>query len=206
MRDLSFDAMLSEEQIAANFEKYSTLLLQTGDHRAEAMQSLLDALGERLATCPASSKRDYHNCFVGGLVDHSLRVLKNCTRLMKVSPDLFGSIPEESVVFAALLHDLGKVGDLDNERYLPQTNNYYREKGNLFEHNKAVVPKNTHASLFLLQHFGVKMSYDEFEAILLNDGPVTDDGREYCMKETPLALLVMTADRLSCEQEKYSSK
>lgn len=194
--------MLSEEQIVANWEKYSSLLLQTGEHRAEQIQALLDHLGDRLLMCPASSKRDYHNCFVGGLVDHSLRVLKNCTRLMKVSPDVFGDIPEESVVFAALVHDLGKVGDLENDRYLPQTNNYYREKGNLFEHNKAVVPNNVHASLFLLQHFGVKMSYPEFEAILLNDGSVTDDGRMYCMKETPLALLVMTADRLACEQEK----
>lgn len=206
MGDLSFDAMLSEEQIVANWEKYSSLLLQTGEHRTEQLQALLDHLGDRLVMCPASSKREYHNCFVGGLVDHSLRVLKNCTRLMKVSPDVFGGIPEESVVFAALLHDLGKVGDLDNDRYVPQTNDYYKSRGNLFEHNHKVVAKNVHASLFLLQHFGVKMTYDEFEAILLNDGPVTDDGREYCMKETPLALLVQTADRLSCEQEKFASK
>lgn len=198
--------MLSEEQIVANWEKYSSLLLQTGEHRKEQLQALLDHLGDRLVMCPASSKKEYHNCFVGGLVDHSLRVLKNCTRLMKVSPDVFGGLSEESVVFAALLHDLGKVGDLENDRYLPQTNNYYRDKGNLFEHNRAVVPSNTHSSLFLLQHFGVKMSYDEFEAILLNDGPVTDDGREYCMKETSLTLLIQTADRLSCEQEKLSSK
>lgn len=198
--------MLSEEQIVANWEKYSSLLVQTGDHRSEQLKALLDHLGDRLVMCPASSKKDHHNCFVGGLVDHSLRVLKNCTRLMKVSPDVFGDIPEESVVFAALLHDLGKVGDLEQDRYLPQTNDYYKSRGNLFEINHKVVPKNVHSSLFLLQHFGVKMSYDEFEAILLNDGPVTDDGREYCMNETPLALLVMTADRLSCEQEKLLAK
>lgn len=198
--------MLSEEQIVANWEKFSGLLLQTGEHRQEQLQALLDHLGDRLVMCPASSKKDYHNCFVGGLVDHSLRVLKNCTRLMKVSPDVFGSISEESIVFAALLHDLGKVGDLDNDRYLPQTSDYYKSKGNLFEHNHAVVPKNVHASLFLLQHFGVKMTYDEFEAILLNDGSVTDDGREYCMKETALTLLIQQADRLSCEQEKLLAK
>lgn len=198
--------MLSEEQIVANWEKYSNLLLQTGEHRSEQLQAMLDHLGDRLVMCPASSKRDYHNCFVGGLVDHSLRVLKNCTRLMKVAPDVYGGIPEESVVFAALLHDLGKVGTLDEDRYLPQTNDYYKSRGNLFEVNSKVTTKNVHSSLFLLQHFGVKMTYDEFEAILLNDGPVTEDGREYCMRETPLALLIQQADRLSCEQEKNSSK
>lgn len=198
--------MLSEEQIMANWEKFAGLLVQTGDHRKDQLQALLDHFGERLVMCPASSKRDFHNCFVGGLIDHSLRVLKNCTRLRKVSPELFGSIPEESVVFAALLHDLGKVGTLDEERYLPQTNDYYKSRGNLFEHNHKVVPKNVHATLFLLQHFGVQMTYDEFEAILLNDGPVTDDGREYCMKETSLALLIQTSDRLACEQEKLLAK
>jgi hypothetical protein len=194
--------MLSEEQIVKNWEKYSTLLAQTGAHRTEQIQALLDHLGDRLVMCPASSKKNYHNCFVGGLVDHSLRVLKNCTRLIRVSPEVFGSIPEESVVFAALFHDLGKVGDLDNDRYLPQTSDYYKSRGNLFEHNKAVVAKNVHSSLFLLQHFGIKMTYDEFEAVLLNDGMIVEENKHYCMSETPLALLVMTADRLACEQEK----
>lgn len=195
--------MLSEEQIITNWEKFSSLLLQTGDERAEAIQTMLDHLGDRLATTPASSRVEYHNCFPGGLIEHSLRVLKNCTRLIKVSPTIYKDIPEESVVFAALLHDLGKVGDLDNDRYLPQTNNYYREKGNLYEMNHEMEYSTVaHAGVFILQHFGIKTTWGEWQAIMLNDGPVLAENKPYCMKESPLALLVHQADRLAAEEEK----
>jgi hypothetical protein len=198
---------LSEEQIIQNWEKYRGLLLQTGEHRAKEVEALLDHFGDRLVMAPASSRTEYHNCFVGGLVDHSLRVLKNCTRLMKVTPELYKDLPEESVVFAALFHDLGKVGDLDNERYVPQTNDYYRGKGNLYEMNFDM-PYSTvsHMSVFLLQHFGVKVTWDEWTAIMLNDGPVLVENKPYCMKEPLLALLVHQADRLACEQEKHLAK
>lgn len=195
--------MLSEEQIVKNWERFSSLLLQTGEHRSGQLQEMLNHFSDRLIMAPASSKKSYHGCFVGGLVDHSLRVLKNCTRMAKVAPDVYGSLSEESVVFASLLHDFGKVGDLTNERYVPQTNNYYKDKGNLFEINKAM-PYATvsHMSVFLLQHFGVKATWDEWQAILLNDGMVLPENKPYAMFETPLALLVHQSDRLSCEQEK----
>ena len=153
-------ASLSEEQIIQNWEKFSSLLLQTGDDRKEAIQTMLDHFGDRLLSATASSRTEYHNCFVGGLVEHSLRVLKNCTRLMKVAPDVYKDIPEESVVFAALLHDLGKVGDLEHDRYIPQTNNYYRDKGNLYEMNHDMEYSTvSHASLFILQLFGIKTTW-----------------------------------------------
>lgn len=196
-------ASLSEEQIVQNWEKFSSLLLQTGDDRKEAIQAMLDHFGDRLLSAPASSRTEYHNCFVGGLVEHSLRVLKNCTRLMKVAPDVYKDIPEESVVFAALLHDLGKVGDLEHDRYIPQTNNYYRDKGNLYEMNHDMEYSTvSHSGLFILQHFGIKTTWGEWQAILLNDGPVLAENKPYCMRESALALLVHQADRLSAEQEK----
>ncbi len=199
--------MVSEEQIVQNWEKFRGLLLQTGEHRAQQLEHMLDYFGDRLIMCPASTRVEYHNCFVGGLIDHSLRVLKNCTRMMKVAPDVYSNIPEESVVFAALLHDLGKVGDLENERYIPQTNNYYRERGNLFEINhKAPFSTVPHMSVWLLQHFDVKTTWDEWAAILLNDGPTVDEARKYSMHEPVLALLVHQSDRLSCEQEKNTHK
>lgn len=198
--------MLSEEQLIQNYEKYKSLLLQTGDHRSAQIEALIDHFGNRFVLCPASSKKQLHAAYPGGLIDHSLRVLKNATRMIKVAPDVYGDIPDESVVFAALFHDLGKLGDLENERYLVQDNDYYRKKGNVYEVNQELSPTVTHASLFLLQHFGVRMTYDEWEAILLNDGTVTDDGRMYSMKEKALTLLVHQADRLSCEQEKCLQK
>lgn len=193
--------MLSEEQLIQNYEKYKSLLLQTGDHRSAQIEALIDHFGNRFVLCPASSKKQLHAAYPGGLIDHSLRVLKNATRMIKVAQDVYSDIPEESVVFATLFHDLGKLGSLDEERYLVQDNDYYRKKGNVYELNYEL-PATREMSLFLLQHFGVQMTYPEWEAILLNDGQGVEANRSYSMNETALALLVHQADRLSCQQEK----
>lgn len=195
--------MLSEEQLIQNYEKFKSLLLETGEHRKEQLEAMIDHFGDRLVLCPASSKKNFHNCFPGGLVEHSLRVLKNAKRMIKVTPDLFENIPDESVVFAALLHDFGKIGSLEQDRYVIQQNDYYLKKGNLYEINNDI-PFSTvpHSTLFIIQHFGVKMTFDEFQAILLNDGFIVEENRPYCMKETKLSLLIHQADRISCEQEK----
>ena len=193
--------MLSEEQLIQNYEKYKSLLLQTGDHRSAQIEALIDHFGNRFVLCPASSKKQLHAAYPGGLIDHSLRVLKNATRMIKVAPDVYGDLSDESVVFATLFHDLGKLGSLDEDRYLVQDNDYYRKKGNVYELNTSI-PATREMSLYILQHFGVQMTYPEWEAILLNDGQGVEANRSYSMNETALALLVHQADRLSCQQEK----
>jgi hypothetical protein len=193
--------MLSEEQLIQNYEKYKNLLIQTGEHRSTQIENLIEFFGNRLVLCPASSKKQLHAAYPGGLIDHSLRVLKNATRMIKVANDVYGNISQESVVFAALFHDLGKLGSLEKERYLTQDNDYYYKKGNIYEINSNL-PAIREMSLFLLQHFGIQMSYEEWEAILLNDGQAVEANRSYSMNETPLALLIHQADRLSCQQEK----
>lgn len=193
--------MLSEEQLIQNYEKYKNLLLQTGEHRSAQIEALIDHFGNRFVLCPASSKKQLHAAYPGGLIDHSLRVLKNATRMIKVAPDVYGDLSDESVVFATLFHDLGKLGSLDEDRYLVQDNDYYRKKGNVYELNTNI-PVTREMSLFILQHFGVQMTYPEWEAILLNDGQGVEANRSYSMNETALALLVHQADRLSCSQEK----
>jgi Uma2 family endonuclease len=74
--------MLTAEEITENFNQFRDLLSKIGD-RSESALKLVDHFGERLALCPASSKRSYHNSFAGGLVDHSLRVCKNAVVMMK---------------------------------------------------------------------------------------------------------------------------
>ena len=47
------------------------------------LNRLMDHMGERLFAAPASHNVAYHNCFVGGLVEHSLRVYTNLVKLKK---------------------------------------------------------------------------------------------------------------------------
>jgi hypothetical protein len=106
---------LDDETIQRNFDKYRIFFTGLGA-RSEACLTMIDALGERLATCPASSKVSYHNAFPGGLIDHSLRVLSTASKLCKT---FNYNLPKESLVIACLFHDIGKVGDDVDDFYLP---------------------------------------------------------------------------------------
>lgn len=191
---------LTAEQIAENWTRYRGLCEKLGD-RSEAVLKMIDHLGERLALCPASSKAHFHNSFPGGLVEHSLRVFVNARKIAKAFE---WSLPVDSLIISCLFHDLGKVGDHERDNYLPQTDAYWREKrGENYTYNKELpymaVPLR---GIFLLQHFGVKLSHDEMLAIYLNDGMYVEGNREYGLKEPTLATLVHQADLIATRQEK----
>ena len=65
---------LSAEDIERNYQKFCKHLENLGE-RSEPALKLANDLADRLSVCPASSRVNYHNCFAGGLVEHSLRVL-----------------------------------------------------------------------------------------------------------------------------------
>lgn len=176
-------------------------LLQKCGDRAPAALEMVDVLGERLALCPASAKRDFHNAFPGGLVDHSLRVLGNAMRLASA----FGwKLPKDSLIIGCLFHDLGKVGDHLNDYYIPQTDQWRVDKlGEEYTYNKEcqymTVPDR---GIFLCQHFGLKLTADELLAIRLNDGQYAPENAPYKLKEPMLADVVHMADLISTKQEK----
>jgi len=191
---------LTPEEITTNFEKYRSFLEKLGD-RSESALSMVDALGERLALCPASSRKEYHAAFPGGLVDHSLRVLSNALKLCKT----FGwDVPRESLIIGCLFHDLGKVGDESSDYYLPQTDSWRVDKlGEVYTHNRSMqymtVPDR---GVWLCQHFGLRLTKEEFLAIKLNDGQYDETNAPYKMKEPLLADVVHQADLISTKQEK----
>lgn len=194
---------LSPEDIASNFDKYRSFMEKLGD-RSEAALSLVDHLGERLAVCPASSRKDFHAAFPGGLVDHSLRVLSNALKLCKA----FGwDIPKDSLIIGCLLHDIGKCGDEDQDYYIPQTDSWRVDKlGEVYTHNKKMqymtVPDR---GVWLCQHFGLKLTKEEFLAIKLNDGQYAEENSPYKMKEPSLAIAVHMADLAATREEKEKS-
>lgn len=197
MQDVTF----SPEEIEANWKRYRSLLEKNTGDRSDAVKSMLDAVEDRLAVCPASGRKDYHRATPGGLVEHSLRVLRNAMTLCKA----FGwELPKESLVIACCFHDLGKLGNEDQDYYVPQDSDWHRDKlGEVYKHNKEIrymtVPQR---GVWLCQHFGVRLTHDEYMAILLNDGWILQENKPYCLKEPLLAHVVMTADYIATCQEK----
>ena len=197
---------LTPEEITANFDKFRSLCEKLGD-RSETVLTMVDKLGEQLALCPASSRKDYHNCMIGGLLEHSLRVLSNAMKLVKT----YGwNVPKDSLIISCLFHDLGKVGLANDDGtvsdyYIPQESDWHREKlGELYKYNKEMQYMSTpQRSVHMCQQFGLKLKTDEYLSILLNDGFVLDENKPYCLKTNPLVFVVMTADYISTMQEKF---
>lgn len=195
---------LTPEEIEQNWRRFYSLCEKLGD-RAPSVLSMLDELDVRLCLCPASAKTDYHGAYPGGLVDHSLRVLNNLVALNKTYD---WKLPKDSMIIAALFHDLGKVGlpgkGAENDFYLDQTDSWRRDKmGEVYRYNNDIQYLTTpDRSVFILQHYGIKLSADEWLSVKLNDGFVYDPNKPYCLKVSPLVYGLMTADYVSTMIEK----
>ena len=199
--------MLTPEEIEQNWRRFYALCEKTGD-RAPLILKMLDELDERLCLCPASARTDYHGAYPGGLVDHSLRVLNNLVALNKAYD---WKLPKESMIIAALFHDLGKVGipgkSSDNDFYREQTDSWRRDKrGEVYEYNNDIPYFTTpDRSVFMLQHYQIHLTPDEWLSIKLNDGFVVEANKSYCLKISPLVYGVMTADYIATMTEKPGS-
>jgi hypothetical protein len=195
---------LTPEEIEQNWKKFRSLCEKTGD-RAPVIMRMLDELEDRLCLCPASAKLDYHGAFAGGLVDHSLRVLNN---LVRINNAYEWKLNKVSMIIGALFHDIGKVGmpgkDSANDFYLPQTDQWLADKrGEVYKYNNDIQYLSTpDRSLFLMQHYGVVLTTEEWLAIKLNDGFKPEENKKYCLKISPLVVGVQTADYISTMEEK----
>jgi hypothetical protein len=192
---------LSEQDLEKNIRIFNALIGSMSEKRQEDVKLLMDNMQEQFFLAPASSREDFHNCFAGGLLLHSLNVVKN---LKKISASLVGSeYDDQTLAFVGLFHDLGKAGDGVEPYYVYNENEYGRKRGFLYEINKKCQIHSTEdRTLFIFQRFGVSLNSDEYLALKLSDGQYVEANKIYGMKESKLALLLHWADRWSCEQER----
>lgn len=198
---------LTDAEQMADIKTLETLLKTFTGTRKEQIDRLMDGnLGTVFCTAPASSRTEFHSCYAGGLLRHSLNVTKFLSRLAKgFAPNKW---TDETLVLVGLFHDLGKTIDGNGEEiYVPNPSDWHREKlGALYEINKEVRHMAiSDRSLFLLQKFGVALSEEEFLAIKLADGQNVRENEGYRYKEPELAVLLATANTLAERSEKASS-
>ena len=167
---------LTAEQIQENWIEFNTNIetFITGERK----QKLLDFYSkfeDRIILMPASNNKKYHSAFPGGYVDHVNRVVKGALATYDVW-ESFGcdmsTFTQEELVFSAINHDLGKAGDAEHEAYIPQTDNWRRDKlGEDYMFNTSLpfasVPDR---GLFLLQQHDIKYTFNEMVAIQTHDG------------------------------------
>ena len=111
---------LTEQQITGNWDKLRTIINDTfsGD-RLERLNKMYDDLEDRMVVAPASAKKSFHNAMVGGYVEHILHVVEMSQQIRDLWESNGATInfTNEELIFAALHHDLGKIGDLEGNDY-----------------------------------------------------------------------------------------
>lgn len=205
---------LTAEQIQMNWVEFmSNIDTYISPPRKEQLKAFYEKFEDRISLMPASHKKEYHSAFPGGYVDHVNRVVKAALSMSAVWEG-FGcdmtTFTTEELVFSAINHDLGKMGDSEHESYIPQTDKWRRDKlGEEYMHNKAIalaaVPDR---GLFLLQEHDVKYTFNEMMAIQTHDG-LYDPANEKYLKSfmpetkprTSLPFILHQADMMAARIE-----
>ena len=182
---------LTAEQIQENWNVFmGNIEKYISSPRKEKLLEFYEKYQERISLMPAAHKKEYHNSFPGGYVEHVNRVvrcsLKQAELWREEGADM-DTFTVEELVFSAINHDLGKMGDEEHESYIPQTDKWRRDKlGEDYMFNKKVpfasVPDR---GLFLLQSHSVQYSFNEMLAIQTHDGLYDEGNKKYLFTYLP---------------------
>jgi len=150
---------------------------------------------------PCSSQ--YHLAEEGGLAQHSINVLKT---IRSLNDALDVSMPDETLVISALLHDLGKMGMYGKPNYVENWIKDGRptkaEPEQKYKRSESK-PFTTNTDLLYLPHSirsveianrYIELTEDEEFAITCHDGLYGDMKYIVSGHETPLYLLLHSAD------------
>lgn len=182
---------LTAEQIQDN---WNTLLgyinTYISEDRRTKLLELYSKYSERIIMMPASHKKEYNNSFPGGYVEHVLRVIRCALRqneIWKIEGADTSTYTLEELVFSAMNHDLGKIGTEDEESYIPQSDQWRREKlgEEYMFNNKVPFASVPDRGLFLLQSHGIPYTFNEMIAIQTHDGLYDEGNKKYLMSYLP---------------------
>jgi len=111
---------LNAEQIKGNWDVLiSRIDAYIPEPRRTQLKEFYSKYQERIIMMPAAHKKEYHNAFPGGYVDHVIRVIDCSLKLHNIWEEMgtdTSTYTKEELVFSALNHDLGKMGDEQHER------------------------------------------------------------------------------------------
>lgn len=167
--------------------------LKTVDREGiDGLIEYLDECGFFIAPCSGS----YHLAKEGGLMEHSLNVLKMAEKLAKawLPPKKYKEM-HESIILCALLHDLGKCGDFGKPNYIPNIlKSGEVSKTKPYEANKDLLYVDHEIRSIKLCAMFIDLTEEEEHAILYHNGLYGNLKYAISGKETPLYMIIHFAD------------
>lgn len=211
---------LTEAEIQQNFQEFLEFIKR--EFKGERQERLLEMYSEKnlglsAAMSPASTCQHFHLCYPGGYLQHIMNVI----RLSFASKKLFEvsganiDFTDEEMVFSAMHHDLGKLGDPEfGEYYVPQNQDWKYKKGEFYQMNPNLpYMEVTDRAIYLLQKHRIPMTWKEYLGIKLADGMFNEAVQPYLKQYNPdlylktnLPRVIHTADYTACRAEYDSWK
>jgi len=182
---------LTAEQIQSNWEEFlSNIETYISEPRKQVLLDFYKSKEDRFVLMPAAHTTKFHNCFPGGYVEHVNRVVRCSLAQYELWENMgcdMETFSKEELIFSAINHDLGKVGDSANDLYIPSKDDWRKKNlGELYTFNGEVgfmtIPDR---SLFLLQEAGIRYSVNEMLAIRTHDGLYDDANKPYLISRIP---------------------
>lgn len=156
---------------------------------------------------PASSL--YHGNYKGGLLEHSLNVLKIALKMYEdfkeLSPSKMENITEDNVIISALLHDICKTYFYNPKIKSRKNENDEWEQYVGYEINDQLPLWHGAKSVILLQMIGLELTVEEMCAIQWHMGAWNNGYTESSTKKSmgdaysryPLCLIIHCADSMA---------
>jgi hypothetical protein len=182
---------LTAEQIQDNWNVFLGLIEEhISSPRKEKLLDFYNQYADRIMFMPAAHKKEYHNAFPGGYVEHVIRVVNCSLKQHQLWADEgvdTSTYTIEELVFAAINHDLGKMGDEENEAYIPQTDQWRKDKlGEDYTFNdKIAFASVPDRGLYLLQAHNIQYTFNEMIGIQTHDGLYDEANKKYFTGFTP---------------------
>ena len=155
---------IQEDKLINNWETFLGLVeAKLSKELSEPLLKLCNDNSEKIMTAPASSNTKYVGAFPGGLVWHSINVLRNMKELRKVYDVSVGT---HEMIVVALFHDIGKIGTADKDYYVAPKSSWHVDHGMPFQINDDFASVSVPTlSLALLQQYAVPLTFDSVCAI-----------------------------------------
>lgn len=205
--------MITPEKILSNWDTFMSYMSYISEDRRDQLIQFYNKFQERIMMMPAAHKKEYHSAFPGGYLDHVIRVMECALKINQVWIEMGvdnSTYTVEELIFSAMNHDLGKMGDEENESYIPQTDNWRKEKlgEDYMFNNKIAFASVPDRGLFLLQAHDIKYSFNEMITIQTHDGLYDEANKKYLMgfmteqkPRTSLPFIVHQADLMAARIE-----
>lgn len=183
---------LKTEQITKNAAKF----FKTAQEYGFMNDDLMNFLGQDFIKAPASTMKDLHNAFEGGLIDHLLRVTKYAVSLNDTILSENLKLDKKSIVKVGLLHQIGKA-----HLYTPCTSEWHvKNQGKMYDFADVVSMRVGERSAFYVLTYGIKLTEEEYQAIVNYDKDESDKQAKY--HTNTLGEILKISNQLAIIEEK----